>query len=206
MFQDPLKGGCAEQIPTNAAMDPDADVDRQALTCILQKCLAERDQVGGRLASIVGVSGVRLAVLLMLNVPGHPLLAPEDYEPGEECEEQTWVRELLLRNVSTELEITPWLAEIVARRAMQSNHLWEDLGLPSRDFLNRLMARHFEPLAITNSGRMRWKRFFYRCLCEDEGFTHCSSPSCSDCADVEQCFEPDSIEAIIARNKKAQAR
>lgn len=87
---------------------------------------------------------------------------------------------------------------------MQANHLWEDLGLPSRDTLNRLMARHFKPLFDANQGRMRWKRFFYRALCEEEGLSHCTSPTCADCEDFERCFEPDSAEAQIARAKRAQ--
>jgi len=181
-----------------------AAFDRMVLTSILEKCLVERDQFGGRLADRVGIAGTRLAILLMLNVPGHPLLAPEDYEASPEPEEQGWVRDLLLRNVATDLEITPWLAEIIARRAMQANHLWEDLGLPNRDALNKLMWRHFTALFEANQGRMRWKRFFYRALCEEEGLSHCTSPTCADCEDVERCFEPDSVEAQIARSKRNQ--
>lgn len=185
----------------DAPSDPAAD--REALTCILAKCLGERDKVGGRLADLTGISGIKLAVLLMLNVPDHPVLAPGDYVSGTESEEQIWVRDLLLCNVSTDMEISDWLAHVIARRAMLANHLWEDLGLPSRDCLNALMQRHFAPLAAANSGKMRWKRFFYRALCEDEGLAHCSSPTCSQCADVERCFEPDSTEAMIARSKRA---
>lgn len=189
----------------NRVLDESAAFDRMAVTCMLEKCLAERDQFGGRMADRLGVAGTKLAILLMLNLPGHPLLAPEDYEASDEPEEQAWVRDLLLRNVATDLEITPWLAEIIARRAMQGNHLWEDLGLPSRDALNKLMARHFTPLFEANQGRMRWKRFFYRALCEEEGLSHCTSPTCADCEDVERCFEPDSVEAQMARAKRAQA-
>lgn len=186
-------------------LDENAAFDRMVLTSILQKGLGERDLYGGRLSERVGVSGTKLAILLMLNIPDHPLLAPDDYLPAPELEEQGWVRDLLARNVSSDLEISSWLAEIIARRAMQANHLWEDLGLPSRDALNGLMARHFKPLFDANQGRMRWKRFFYRALCEEEGLSHCTSPTCADCEDVERCFEPDSAEAQIARAKRAQS-
>ncbi|MEQ1672427.1 MAG: nitrogen fixation protein NifQ, partial [Hyphomicrobium sp.] len=142
------------------------------------------------------------AVLLMLNVPGHPVLAPEDYVLSGASEEHDWVRDLLLRHVSTDLEITSWIAAIVARRAMQADHLWQDLGFPDRSMLNALMARHFATLSASNTENMRWKRFFYRTLCEEEGLSHCTSPSCSDCADVERCFEPESAEARIARAKR----
>lgn len=202
----PIEAQTPHGFPTAVVLnDEGAAFDRMVLTSVLQKGLAERDAHGGRLADRVGISGTKLAILLMLNIPGHPLLAPEDYEASREEEEQGWVRDLLTRHISTDLEISAWLAEIIARRAMQANHLWEDLGLPSRDVLNTLMARHFTPLHVANSGRMRWKRFFYRTLCEEEGLTHCTSPTCAECEDVEKCFEPDSIEATIARSKRAQA-
>lgn len=191
--------------PATAMLDDEGiALDRLAFKCVLEKCLGERDKFGGRLADRTGVAGTKLAILLMLNIPGHPLLAPEDYEAAAELEEQGWVRDLLQRNASMDLEITPWLAEIIARRAMQANHLWEDLGLPNRDVLNKLMARHFTPLFESNQGRMRWKRFFYRALCEEEGLSHCTSPTCADCEDVERCFEPDSVEGQIARSKRSQ--
>lgn len=177
-------------------------LDHIAITALLEKCLAERDQTGGRLSERVGISGTRLATLLWLHIPGHPVLVPDDYAPSTQLEEQGWVRDLLLRNRASDSDIAASLAEIVARRSMEPNHLWEDLGLPSRDALNALMARHFTPLFVANQGRMRWKRFFYRMLCEEEGLSHCTSPSCAECNDVERCFEPDSIEAQIAREKR----
>jgi nitrogen fixation protein NifQ len=195
--------GVSRQMAEEAVCAP-ATSTWTAITHILEKCLGERDRNGGRLADLVGVSGTRLAILLMMHIPAHPLLAPEDYVAGEECEEQGWVRDLLLRSVSTEFEVSPWLAHMIARRAMEGNHLWEDLGLENREQLNELMRAHFEPLAEANSGRMRWKRFFYRALCEEDGYSHCTSPTCADCPDVEQCFEPDSAEAIMARNKRSK--
>jgi hypothetical protein len=33
--------------------------------------------------------------------------------------------------------------------------------------------------------------------------SHCTSPTCSNCVDVEKCFEPESAEAMIARAKTA---
>ena len=52
---------------------------------------------------------------------------------------------------------------------------------------------------------MRWKRFLYRQLCEEEGMSHCTSPTCSSCIDVDKCFEPQSTEALLARAKHAPA-
>ncbi|MFZ8278305.1 nitrogen fixation protein NifQ, partial [Staphylococcus aureus] len=74
-----------------------------------------------------------------------------------------------------------------------------------RASLGRLLGRHFGALASRNTHGMRWKRFFYRALCEEEGYEHCTSPSCGACSDVEKCFVPESAEAIIARAKKGPA-
>ena len=35
---------------------------------------------------------------------------------------------------------------------------------------------------------MKWKKFFYRQLCQSEGVVICKSPVCSACEDFAQCF------------------
>lgn len=177
--------------------------DRQIVTSMLEKALCDRDKRGGSLANRLGVGGSALAVLLMLYLPDHPLLAPEDYVFEDQAEEQAWVRDLLLDHADGDVPLSRWLAPIVARRAMESAHLWEDLGLANRAMLGALMERHFPLLAARNTDDMRWKRFFFRVLCEDEGLTHCTSPTCSTCSDVERCFTPESAEALIAKRKAA---
>ena len=180
--------------------------DRMIVTSVLQKALGERDRLGGTLARRLGVGGIPLAVLLWTCIPGHPMLAPDDYVTTDECDEQAWGRDLLVRNLTGDNPLSRAVAAIVARRAMQSDHLWEDLGLPDRPALTQLMQRHFAPLATLNEGAgMRWKRFLYRQLCEEEGMPHCTSPTCSTCVDVDRCFEPASAEAMLARAKQAPA-
>lgn len=186
-------------------LDDAVDFDDSVVTGVLEKALGERDRKGGSLADRVGIGGTALAILLMLNIPGHPVLAPDDYVLGPESEEQGWVRDLLLRHLSTDAELSRWLAAIIARRAMEEDHLWEDLGLPDRPALRTLLERHFAPLAARNTNSMRWKRFFYRVLCEEEGIAHCTSPTCGSCPDVDRCFEPASAEHEIARTKHAPA-
>ncbi|MCX7161517.1 MAG: nitrogen fixation protein NifQ [Rhodocyclales bacterium] len=39
-----------------------------------------------------------------------------------------------------------------------------------------------------NSGDMKWKKFFYRQLCEAAGVLICKSPSCANCCDYSHCF------------------
>ena len=81
-----------------------------------------------------------------------------------------------------------WLAGAVATAAMSDNHLWQDLGLANRGVLNELMQTHFTALKLKNSGDMKWKKFFYRQLCEVAEVPICKSPSCAQCCDYPVCF------------------
>jgi nitrogen fixation protein NifQ len=94
-----------------------------------------------------------------------------------------------------------WLARMVTRRAVQPNHLWQDLGLPDRAALSRLLRETFPKLAARNVNNMKWKKFFYRSLCEMEGFHLCTAPSCRECDDFDACFGPEDGESLLARNK-----
>jgi nitrogen fixation protein NifQ len=80
------------------------------------------------------------------------------------------------------------VSHLVAAACMGSNHLWQDLGLPNRGALSVLLSSHFPALAAKNTGDMKWKKFFYRQLCEREGLNACSSPSCAACCDYDKCF------------------
>lgn len=84
-----------------------------------------------------------------------------------------------------------WLACAVATASMADNHLWQDLGLPSRAELNMLMLTRFTTLKQKNVGDMKWKKFFYRQLCEAAEVLICKSPSCRECTDFGICFGPE---------------
>lgn len=81
-----------------------------------------------------------------------------------------------------------WLAAIIARRSCRHNHLWQDLGLFNRGELSRLLLKHFHPLAARNRADMKWKKFFYRTLCAQDGIVVCKAPNCEICCDVNLCF------------------
>lgn len=80
------------------------------------------------------------------------------------------------------------LAHLVATACMGSDHLWQDLGLPDRRALSQLLGTHFPSLASKNTGDMKWKKFFYRQLCERNGLVACNRPSCAACCDYTNCF------------------
>lgn len=102
--------------------------------------------------------------------------------------------DLLLAYRSSASRQEAWLAHAIATAAMGQNHLWQDLGLPNRQVLSALLNTHFPLLAARNTGDMKWKKFFYRQLCERAGVPICKSPHCADCSDFRNCFGPEGAE------------
>lgn len=80
------------------------------------------------------------------------------------------------------------MASIVAAACLGGDHLWRDLGLTSRQQLRELLFGNFPELAARNVNNMRWKKFFYKQLCEQEGGYVCRSPSCEQCPTYQECF------------------
>ncbi|MBW8191959.1 nitrogen fixation protein NifQ [Neiella marina] len=80
------------------------------------------------------------------------------------------------------------VAVIVATASLTPGHLWKSLGLASRAQLRQLLNYFFPQLVAKNDNNMRWKRFFYRCLCEQSGDYVCKAPNCVDCSSYRECF------------------
>lgn len=121
--------------------------------------------------------------------PASPL--PQEFPTTSRNEEFDDLAALLLDHASRDSEEVRLLARIIAHACMGQNHLWQDLGLPNRQALNELLRNHFGPLHVKNVGNMRWKKFFYRQLCERAGVLICKSPSCGVCCDYAECFGPE---------------
>jgi nitrogen fixation protein NifQ len=182
----------------------DEHFDRHVLGRMLLQARVEAGSLAEPVADRLGLADEDLAALrdfLCLDCEGFGGTA-RSKEPDEE---ETMVRTLLVQNCSVGGPVGPWLAGIVARRALEPNHLWEDLGLAQRADLSKLLLRHFGPLASRNTRNMRWKKFLYRSLCEAEGFSMCPSPTCDACPEFEICYGDDSGESVLARNNR-QAR
>lgn len=118
------------------------------------------------------------------------------YQPGrgidlERTDEFDEVYKLLLSNRAGECDSEKWMAEIVARSCQGQDHLWQDMGLWSRDQLSSLMLRNFPQLASRNINNMKWKKFIYKQLCITEGIYTCRAPSCEVCVDYDNCFGPE---------------
>ena len=83
------------------------------------------------------------------------------------------------------------VAHAMAIACLGANHLWEDMHLDSRAELSALIRAYFGPLAALNVRDMKWKNFFYKQICEREGFHACRAPRCEDCCDQARCFGPE---------------
>ncbi|TAK76807.1 MAG: nitrogen fixation protein NifQ [Aquabacterium sp.] len=79
----------------------------------------------------------------------------------------------------------------LACASLGNDHLWQDLRLPSRRELSALIAHWFPALAARNTQDMKWKKFFYKQLCEREQLFICKAPSCAVCDDHPVCFGPE---------------
>jgi nitrogen fixation protein NifQ len=185
--------------PAEADIRDDEDFDRHVLASIIAAAAMDGEGIAGR----TGLATHELTALMTECFYGARLdVASSDDAALPWDDEVAMVRDLLLGQRSTAGKIGGWLAAMVARRALESNHLWEDLGLRDRSELSRLLARHFAPLAARNTRNMRWKRFFYRMLCEDDGLVMCTAPVCTDCNDFTLCFGEESGESRMAERRR----
>jgi nitrogen fixation protein NifQ len=177
--------------------------DAHVFAAVLALAVAEAESSGGLPAEGLGLTPGELGALidnLFPTASRAPFrLDRHDLRPAEEEEEM--LRALLDGERHPSDVAGGWLATIVARRAMRPDHLWQDLGLANRGELNALISRHFPALHAGNVANMRWKKYFYRRLCEAEGFALCTAPSCGVCRDFADCFGEETGLSRLARNR-----
>ena len=139
-----------------------------------------------------GLSEDRLRALLAIYFPG-TVWEPAAGVPAPETGDDEFhdLLELLLESRARPDEAGAWLCHAIATAAMGENHLWQDMGLPNRQALSDLLRDNFPGLAAKNSGDMKWKKFFYRQLCERAGVPICKAPHCAECCDRARCFGPE---------------
>lgn len=162
--------------------------DRHVLACTLSRVLAEGEKP---LTEALGLTPTQLGHLLESVFPGGPRLEElvgTEANAGEDAPEEPDCRALLLAGCDHPSDMDIWISCIVARRSMRPEHLWNSLGLRTRQELSDMLRRHFPKLAARNVRNMRWKKFFYREMCQSEGVYVCKSPICDDCSGFEECF------------------
>ncbi|MDK9696929.1 MAG: nitrogen fixation protein NifQ [Siculibacillus sp.] len=188
---------------------PEEIFDAHVLACVLANAATEVEAGEGDLASNTGLDAAMLEMVLDHWFPFADDLGLARGRAGAPLEEEEMLLDLLLAHAATgegrgrdEPDLPAILARVVARRAMRPDHLWQDLGLFDRSELSRLLLRHFPTLAAGNTANMKWKKYFYRKLCEGEGFTLCTAPSCAECTDFSACFGAEDGESRMARARR----
>lgn len=173
--------------------------DRHLFACSIAVAFESREEP---LTRGLGLSAESLAALVGRYFPLAPgLLAgltSDGHQDDPLAPEEPDLRALLLEYRTRGLLEEEWLAHIIARRSLGANHLWQDLGLTGRADLSGMMRRHFVGLAELNSRDMKWKKFFYRELCQREGVVICKSPNCEVCTDASICFGAEEGISLLA--------
>ncbi len=199
-----MAGGLYRWLADGSRGDP---ADGHVFACMLAHAWSEAEWPP---AMALGLAPAELAAMAAEVFPHAVSLVaglPGDGEEPQAIEEPD-LRALMIEHGTRGAARERWLAHILARRSLGANHLWQDLGLAGRSDLSGLMKRHFAPLAIRNNRDMKWKKFFYRELCEREGVPICKAPSCDVCTDFSLCFGAEDGEPLarLSQIRRSPAR
>ena len=159
---------------------------------LFAQMIASQMAGAGALPPGLGLSNAEFSALLARHYPGIKLaMNVEAVIADPRALERDDVLALLLESRAGNDPSERWMAGIVTAACMDHDHLWQDLGLWSREYLSRLMTENFPELAAKNVHDMKWKKFLYKQLCEREGINACRAPSCEYCVDYLKCFGPE---------------
>ncbi len=161
---------------------------------LLARILASWSCGFGGLPVCLGLEPEQFHAMLAYHYPGFDALRrvqPQTQPDSDRWQERDELRALLLRDRAGKSKSEEWMAGIVSAACMAQDHLWQDLGLWSRKDLSSLLQENFPTLVVRNDRDMKWKKFFYKQLCNAEGIYTCRSPSCEVCADYQECFGPE---------------
>jgi nitrogen fixation protein NifQ len=187
--------------PARHAVNPD---DWCVLAAVVSLAAAEGEAGEEALLARLGLSPDEFERMRRRYFPGLPMV--ETVSAPESGAETQALTTLLLMHRAKGLPEEAWFAAIIARRAQEQHHLWQDLGLASRDQLNELIGRHFPRLHGKNRNNMKWKKFFYRQICADRSFSLCLAPSCAECNEFAACFGAEEGAPLIAPEMASAAR
>lgn len=73
------------------------------------------------------------------------------------------------------------IAPLIAKKSLEMNHLYQDLGFRNRIEMGQFMSRHFPRLAESKPKDKLWKKFLFDAI----GMV---APACATCNDQEHCF------------------
>lgn len=159
---------------------------------LFAQMIASQSAEVGALPPGLGLDAADFCALLARHFPRIKLVLRHTMHSADpRASEREDVLQLLLDERAGRDDSELWMAHIVTAACLASDHLWQDLGLWSRDHLSRLMNDNFPALAARNVYDMKWKKFLYKQLCEREGINACRAPSCEYCTDYLKCFGPE---------------
>jgi len=168
------------------------DSDRHLFACLL----AVASEESGAPAAALGLHDSDLDAILGSYFPGisrcvlGQISAQSTGQPAALNEE---VLAILLSHVPNnpghgKWHASVWLAHTLAARSAHPGHLWVAMGLTERPQLTAAIRRHLPSLAEANSQNMRWKRYLFKQVCDQNGGRLCKSPNCVACSDYQLCF------------------
>ena len=170
------------------------DRSDNAVSVLLARMLASQQCGMGVMPRWLGLSHKGFAEMLQRHLPHlnakefsdfSEMLDPARFDEHED------LRDLFLNDQSEGVEDSAIMADILTAGCMGGDHLWQDMGFWARTDLSAFIGHAFAPLAAKNMHDMKWKKFFYKQLCNQEGVTTCRAPSCQVCADYRECFGPE---------------
>jgi len=157
----------------------------------LAQIIASWEEGEGDLPDHLGLQPMQFQRLMRLCFPGYPLsgkaYSAKTADFSRMLEKQD-LEQYLRRYAAAENEYSEWLIGLLVAACLGSNHLWQDLGLWSRQDLSDMLTQYFPEMKALNHKDMKWKKFLYKQLCEAEGIYVCRAPSCEVCKDYSQCF------------------
>ncbi|MGL6259015.1 nitrogen fixation protein NifQ [Vibrio sp. WXL103] len=103
-------------------------------------------------------------------------------------QEEQDLSQLLNEHLNTKRQYGRDMVTLLAKASLLPSHLWQILGLESRNQLGELIQFYFPTLFAKNTLNMRWKRFFYKQLCDQGGDYVCRAPNCLHCSSFKECF------------------
>ena len=166
--------------------------DRHLFACLLCVATEEAQQP----ATALGLSNEDFEDILNTLFPDIPPGLLGDYvtaAPHLAPEQSDDILALLMAHIpnnssGTQYKMARWLVRILTARAARPGHLWVAMGLFERPQLSAAIARHLPSLAAANHQGMRWKRYLYKQVCEQQGGRLCKAPACGLCSDYAMCF------------------
>lgn len=191
MMGDVVPGEDIRQVCFNTLIAGRAD---DAVAILLARMLASQQCGMGVMPRWLGLSHKGFASMLQCYLPHLDVQEFAGYgemlDPARYDEHQD-LRELFLGHQAPGVADAATMADILTAGCMGGDHLWQDMGFWSRQDLSAFIGHAFAPLAAKNVHDMKWKKFFYKQLCNAEGVYTCRAPSCQVCADYRECFGPE---------------